>query len=78
MRGITVEIKIGVENTPREVVVESELSPAEITAAVDSALSGGSVLSLTDDRGRTVMVPAKKIAYIEIGAPTARRVGFGS
>ncbi len=39
----------------------------------------GRVLWLTDRKGRLVGVPASKIAYVEIGAPTAeRRVGFGA
>jgi hypothetical protein len=73
-----VEIKVGVENTPREVALESEQTPEQVTAAVEAALANGSVLSLTDDRGRTVMIPGSKIAYVEIGAPSSRRVGFGS
>jgi len=33
---------------------------------------------LTDDRGRTILVNASKISYVEIGAVSSRRVGFGS
>jgi len=73
-----VEIKVGVENTPREVALESEQTSEQVTAAVEAALANGTVLSLTDDRGRTVMIPGSKIAYVEIGAPSSRRVGFGS
>lgn len=72
------EIKVGVENTPREVALESEQTSEQVTAAVEAALANGTVLSLTDDRGRTVMIPGSKIAYVEIGAPSSRRVGFGS
>ncbi len=72
------EIKVGVENTPREVALESEQTPEQVTAAVEAALATGTVLSLTDDRGRTVLIPGAKIAYVEIGAPSSRRVGFGS
>lgn len=72
------EIKVGVENTPREVALESEQTPEQVTAAVEAALANGTVLSLTDDRGRTVLIPGSKIAYVEIGAPSSRRVGFGS
>ena len=71
------EIKVGVENTPREVALESEQTPEQVTAAVEAALANGSLLSLTDDRGRTVLIPGSKIAYVEIGAPSSRRVGFG-
>ena len=72
------EIKVGVENTPREVALESEQTPEQVTAAVEAALANGTVLSLTDDRGRTVLIPGAKIAYVEIGAPSSRRVGFGA
>jgi hypothetical protein len=35
------------------------------------------VLALTDERGRQVVVPSNKLAYVEIGEPESRRVGFG-
>lgn len=72
------EIKIGVQHSPREVSLDSDLSPEDVQAAVSKAIDNGSVLTLTDDRGRTVVVPGTKIAYVEIGAPASRRVGFGS
>ena len=72
------EIKIGVQHSPREVSLDSDLSPEDVLAAVSKAIDAGSLLALTDDRGRTVVVPGTKIAYVEIGAPASRRVGFGS
>lgn len=72
------EIKIGVQHSPREVSLDSDLSPEDVLAAVSKAVDAGSLLTLTDDRGRTVVVPGTKIAYVEIGAPASRRVGFGS
>jgi hypothetical protein len=74
-----VEVKIGVQFAPRELVVESEQSPADIEQAVTAALAtGDGVFSLVDARGRRVMVPAAKLAYVEIGEPEGRRVGFGA
>ncbi len=72
------EIKIGVQHSPREVALDSDQSIDEVTAAITKAIDAGTLLSLTDDRGRTILVPGTKIAYVEIGAPSARRVGFGS
>ena len=73
------EIKIGVLHTARELAVESTLTADEIEAAVASAVSGQSgVLTLTDEKGRKVIIPANHLAYIEIGEPTPRRVGFGT
>ncbi len=72
------EVKIGVQDAAREVTLDTDETPDAIKAAVTAAISEGGLLSLTDDRGRTVLVNATKIAYVEIGAPSTRRVGFGS
>jgi hypothetical protein len=71
-------IRIAVTNISSELSFESANSPAEIKAAVSTALSGGSALILTDIRGHEIIVPADKIGYIEIGQPSERRVGFGA
>lgn len=71
------EVKIGVLHTPREIVLESAQSPAEVEALVSQAL--GSVdgqLALTDEKGRRVLVPANLVAYVEIAPSDTRRVGF--
>lgn len=74
------EIKIGVQHAGRELSLETDLPADEVEKAVSAALSGkpGSVLALTDEKGRKVLVPADRLAYVEIGEPTARRVGFGA
>ncbi|MEU4350743.1 DUF3107 domain-containing protein [Streptomyces sp. NPDC023838] len=72
------EVKIGVQHAPREIVLESGQSAEEVESSVADALAGkAQLLSLQDDKGRKVLVPADKIAYVEIGEPTVRRVGFG-
>jgi predicted methyltransferase MtxX (methanogen marker protein 4) len=73
-----VEVKIGVHNAPRELVVESDQSPEEVDAAVRAAIADEGVLELTDERGRKVLVRAAHLAYVEIGEPVERRVGFGT
>ena len=50
----------------------------EISAAVSAAISAGTPLILTDIRGRTIVVPADRIGFVEIGEQAERRVGFGS
>ncbi|MGH8892225.1 MAG: DUF3107 domain-containing protein [Actinomycetes bacterium] len=73
------EVRIGVQHATRELVIESTESTEAITAAVSSAFTGDSkVLSLDDDKGRRIVVPADKLAYVEIGEPASRRVGFGA
>ncbi|KIF76568.1 ATP-binding protein [Streptomyces sp. 150FB] len=73
------EVKIGVQHAPREIVLESGQSAEDVERAVADALAGkAQLLSLKDDKGRKVLVPAERIAYVEIGEPTTRRVGFGT
>lgn len=75
--GSPVEVKIGVLHTPRELVLESTQSPQEVESLVDAAVGAESgVLSLTDERGRKVIVPANLVAYVEIAQADVRRVGF--
>ncbi|MGA9749954.1 MAG: DUF3107 domain-containing protein [Nocardioides sp.] len=71
------EVKIGVQHANRELVVDTELSGDDVEKAVAGARESG-LLSLTDTKGRTVIVPADKLAYVEIGSPTIGQVGFRS
>jgi len=74
-----VEVKIGVQFAQRELVIDTELSGDEVAAEVSKALSGdGGVLSLADSRGRRVLVPIEKLAYVELGTPAPGQVGFRS
>ncbi len=72
------EIKIGVQNSGRELVIESTQSPDEVSEAVSAAMKAGGTLSLSDEKGRRVVVPVSALAYVEIGEPTVRKVGFGN
>ncbi|MFE1313389.1 DUF3107 domain-containing protein [Streptomyces sp. NPDC058755] len=73
------EVKIGVQHAPREIVLESGQSAEDIERVVAEALAGKSqLLSLQDEKGRKVLVPADRLAYVEIGEPTVRKVGFGA
>ncbi|HJQ42289.1 MAG TPA: DUF3107 domain-containing protein [Jatrophihabitantaceae bacterium] len=73
------EVKIGVLHTPREIVLESSQTPAEVEQIVtDSLKSVDGHLTLTDERGRKVIVPANLVAYVEIAQADVRRVGFAA
>ena len=74
------EVKIGIQSVPRELVVETDTPADEIESRLASALSGDdhSLFALTMSKGGKILVPADKIAYVEFGAPEARRVGFGN
>ena len=72
------EVKIGITDSPRELIFSSAQTHDEVKTLVTDALGTGSgVLSLTDEKGRLFLVQATKIAYVEIGAADGRRVGFG-
>lgn len=71
------EVKIGIQSVPRELVLETNSAAEEVERALSAAVSDGTVLVLEDDKGGKVLVPADKIAYVEIGGGEARRVGFG-
>ncbi len=71
------EVRIGVLHAPREVVFESTESVDNLQAAVDAAIALGSTLRLHDDKGRVILVPGALIAYVDIAAADARRIGFG-
>lgn len=78
-REFYVEIRIGVSQSMKEIDLdlgdvdrESVLADITKTLADDDA-----VLWLTDKKGRTVGVPASKVAYVEVGAAAEeRKVGF--
>ena len=72
------EVRIAVANVSSDLAFESPATPAEISADVSAAISTGTPLVLKDVRGRTIMVPADRIGFVEIGEQTDRRVGFGS
>ncbi len=73
------EVKIGVQHATRELSIDTTLSAAELEAEVSKALSGDSaVLALTDAKGRRLLVPTDKLAYVEVGSPAAGQVGFRS
>ncbi len=73
------EVKIGVQYSPRELVLDSALDPAEVEAAVTAAIrSEIGVLSLEDTKGRRVIVPVDKLTYVEVAEAERKGVGFGA
>jgi hypothetical protein len=73
-----VEVKIGIQSAPRELVLETNDQPDEIEAALRDAVEGGGIFALNDDKGGRILVPADKVAYVEFGGTEPRRVGFSN
>ncbi len=69
------DVRIGIQNVARELVLETDVSADEVTKAVRDAMSG-STFELADGKGRRIVVPSASLAYVEIGEETKRRVGF--
>lgn len=73
------DIKIGFTHSTRELVIKAadagEASTLEekIIKALDS---GDKTLTFSDEKGRTYVVRAETVAYIELGAEERRSVGF--
>jgi hypothetical protein len=74
---VTVEVKIGVQHAARELSVATESAPEDVLKALDTALKDDAVFTLTDTKGRTVAVPASKVAYLDFTSDLGRKVGFG-
>ncbi|HEX3732085.1 MAG: DUF3107 domain-containing protein [Terriglobales bacterium] len=73
------EVKIGVQFAARELVLESAQTAEEVEKAVSDAFGDkAGVLTLEDERGRKIVVPIDKLAYVEIAETQVRRVGFSA
>ena len=70
------DVRIGIQNVAREIVIESAENAEELAKRVSEALASGGELRLTDSKGRLMLVPVSGIAYVEIGVEESRRVGF--
>lgn len=85
------EVKIGIQSVPRELIIETDETQAEIEARLEGALAAyflagqhgpepvpSPVFAVTTTKGGRVLIPADKIAFIEFSTDQARRVGFGN
>lgn len=73
----TVEIRIGIVNTGRELVVQSNQDAADIEKAITQALATeNGTLRLEDDKGHIYVVASRNLAFVEIGQEKSRKVGF--
>jgi Protein of unknown function (DUF3107) len=75
------EVKIGIQSIPRELVVDTDATAAEVERDLTAALAaenGRGVFTLSTQKGGRILVPADKIAFVEFSTDQARRVGFGN
>lgn len=72
------EVRIGVQDAPREVVFESNAEPEALAAVIGKAWANKELLTLQDNKGRRILVPTDKVAFVELGPASHGRVGFGA
>lgn len=72
------EVKIGIQHAARELILDIDDTAEAVQKKVADAAGGDGVLTLADAKGRTVIVPAAKLAYVEIGTSMSGQVGFRS
>ncbi|MCW2938156.1 MAG: hypothetical protein JWN00_1141 [Actinomycetia bacterium] len=73
------QVRIGVQYVPKELVVETDQSADEVQQALADALNEGhSLFVIQDERGGRIVVPADRLAYLEIEESESRQVGFGT
>lgn len=70
------EVKIGVQNAQRELVLDTQDSAEEVESRLAEALTAGGIFAVHDSKGRRVAVPADKVAYVEFGGSNVGTVGF--
>lgn len=72
------EVKIAVRSVLRELVVEVDLTAEEVEQELRNSLAADrGVFTLTDVKGRRVVVPVTSLGFVEIGEDESRVVGFG-
>ncbi len=69
------EVKIGIQHASRELNIETTEDLETVEKKVAAAVLEGT-LTLTDTKGRRILVPGDRIAYVEIGGGVAGQVGF--
>ncbi len=72
------EVKVGIQHVQREIAIDTDESAVELERRLVEALSGSQLLRLSDTKGRSVLIPTSKIAYVDLGVEHVRPVGFGA
>lgn len=71
------EIKIGLVDSAKELVVQIDTDIDGITKKFESDLANDALSRFEDKDGRVFLIQTSKIAYLEIANAASRPVGFG-
>ncbi|MFD0683122.1 DUF3107 domain-containing protein [Actinomadura fibrosa] len=73
------QVRIGVQSVPKELVVDTAQSADEVQQALAEALADErGVFVLKDRRSGRIVIPADRVGYLEISEDEQRSVGFGT
>ena len=73
------QVRIGVQFVPKELVVDTAQSADEVQQTLADALAAEhGVFVLKDRRAGRVVIPADRVGYLEISEDEQRSVGFGT
>ena len=72
------EVRIGISDVAREVTLRTKMSSDELVEQLKTAVAENTLFELIDEQGRRVVVPASKVAYLDLGSSDVRAVGFGA
>lgn len=71
------DIKIGLADTPRELVIKLPEGQEDFISTIEQAIDAGqATVKVVDDKERSYLIRTDRIAYVEQGSTTARSVGF--
>lgn len=70
------EVRIGINQSARELSFETEATADELSALIQAEPTG--IVSISDSKGRKFLVNREAITYVELGSDTSRKVGFVS
>lgn len=72
------DIELGIRNVARTVTFSTDDSADQVNDAIAAAVTEGKPITLTDDKGRRIIVPAEALGYAIVGSETKHAVGFGA
>ena len=70
------DVRIGISDSNHELRIETQLSSEQVLALVQDALKNETPLVIADVKNQKTIIPAKKIAFVELGEAPERRAGF--
>ena len=68
------QVILGIKHSARELTVETSASQEEVLSALSGAAT--SDVTLTDDKGRRVFIPAGSLSFAQLGEREPRQLGF--